>query len=38
MKFTDKRMELVNVIPNEVIQTPKDKYGMYLPVCGCQLL
>jgi hypothetical protein len=35
MKFTDKRMEIVKFILSEVTQTPKDKYGMYLHVCGC---
>jgi hypothetical protein len=34
MKFISKWIELKNVIPSEVTQTQKEKYGIYLFICG----
>jgi hypothetical protein len=34
MKFAGKRVELENIILREVIQTQKDKHGMYSLIRG----
>ena len=34
IKFVDKWMDLQNIMLNEVTQTQKDKYNMYLLISG----
>jgi hypothetical protein len=34
MKFADKWMELENIILSEVIQSQRNKYGMYSLISG----
>jgi hypothetical protein len=38
VKFTSKWMELEKLILDEVFQAQKDKYSMYLLICGYWLL
>lgn len=38
MEFEVKWMEEEKIIPNEILKTQKDKYGMYLLTCGYHLL
>jgi hypothetical protein len=36
MKSAGKLMELENINPSDVIQTHKDKHGIYSLMCGLQ--
>ena len=38
MRFTGKYIQLEKIILTELTKTPKDKFGMYLFKCECQLL